>query len=109
MLPATFAPDMAIIRSVTLDNIVAWRKYSNVKIRLTDEARKFALSNKMHTKQRLKREGKGRWLFTIPEVPEQVVVPWILSQRGKAVPIEPPEIVDAVRKAATAILDKIAP
>ncbi|MDY5697269.1 MAG: transposase [Victivallales bacterium] len=47
--------------------------------------------------------------FTIPEVPEQVVVPWILSQRGEATPIEPPEIVDAVRKAASAILDKITP
>ena len=106
MLPDTFTPDMAIIRSVTLDNIVSWRKYSNVKIRLTDEARKFALSNKMHTKQRLKREGKGKWLFIIPEVPEQVIVPWILSQRGEATPIEPPEIVAAVREAATAILDK---
>ena len=106
MLPDTFAPDMNIIRSVTLDNVVSWKKYSNVKIRITDEARKFALSNKMHTKQRLKREGKGKWLFTIPEVPEQVIVPWILSQRGEATPIEPPEIVAAVREAATAILDK---
>lgn len=107
MLPDTFAPDMNIIRSVTLDNVVSWKKYSNVKIRITDEARKFALSNKMHTKQRLKREGKGKWLFTIPEVPEQVIVPWILSQRGEAIPIEPPEIVDAVRDAATAILKKM--
>ena len=70
---------------------------------------KNGLSNKMHTKQRLKHEGKGKWLFTIPEVPEQVVVPWILSPRGEAVPIEPPEIVAAVRKVATAILDKITP
>jgi len=107
MLPDTFAPDMNIIRSVTLDNVVSWKKYSNVKIRITDEARKFALSNKMHTKQRLKREGKGKWLFTIPEVPEQVIVPWILSQRGEAMPLEPPEIVDAVREAATSILGKI--
>ena len=61
----------------------------------------------MHTKQRLKREGKGKWLFTIPEVPEQVIVPWILSQRGEAVPLEPPEIVRAVREAAKAILDRI--
>ena len=52
---------------------------------------------------------KGKWLFTIPEVPEQVVVPWILSQRGEAVPIVPPEIVAAVRDAATAILGKLTP
>lgn len=107
MLPDTFTPDREIIRSVSLDNIVSWRKYTNVKIRLTDETRKFALANRMHTKQRLKREGKGKWLFTIPEVPEQVIVPWILSQRGEAVPLEPPEIVHAVREAAKAILDRI--
>jgi len=52
-------------------------------------------ADKMHPKQRLKREGKGKWLFTIPEVPEQVVVPRILSRRGEAAPIEPPEIVES--------------
>ena len=107
MLPDAFAPDMGIIRSVTLDNVVSWGKYSDVKIRITDEARKFALSNKMHTQQRLKREGRGKWLFTIPEVPEQVIVPWILAQRGEATPVEPPEIVDAVREAAASILSKV--
>ena len=59
------------------------------------------------TKQRLKREGRGKWLFIIPEVSEQVIVPWILSQRGEATPIEPPEIVDAVRKSAALILERI--
>ncbi len=104
MLPETFSPDMAIIRSVTPDNIVSWRKYSDVKIRLTGEVRKYAVAHRMHTKQRIRKDGKGRWLFTIPEVPEQVVVPWILSQRGEAVPLEPPEIVEAVRTAAAALL-----
>jgi len=107
LLPDTFAPDMAIIRSVTLDNIVSWRKYANVKIRIIGEARKFALSNRMHSKQRLKKDGKDAWLFTIPEVPEQVIVPWILSQRGEAIPIEPPEIVAAVKAAATALLKNL--
>ena len=57
--------------------------------------------------RRTVRQGKGKWLFTIPEVPKQVIVPWILSQRGEATPIEPPEIVAAVREAATAILKKM--
>ena len=52
--------------------------------------------------------GKGSWLFTIPEVPEQVVVPWILSQQGEAIPLEPPEIVEAVRAAAAKLLTKLA-
>ena len=108
MLPETFQPDMEIIRSVTPDNIVSWKKYSNVKIRLTGEVRKYAVAHRMHSKQRIRKEGKGSWLFTIPEVPEQVVVPWILSQRGEAVPLEPPEIVLAVKNAAAALLGKLA-
>ena len=107
MLPDTFAPDAEIIRSVTLDNIVSWRKYANVKIRITDETRKYAVANRMHTKQRIKKDGKNTWLFTIPEVPEQVIVPWILSQRGEAIPVEPPEIVEAVKVAATALLKNL--
>ena len=107
MLPDTFTPDMGIINSVTLDNIVSWRKYADVKIRITGEARKFALANRMHSKQRLKKYGRDAWLFTIPEVPEQVIVPWILSQRGEAVPIEPPEIVEAVKASATALLNNL--
>ena len=107
MLPETFAPDMKIIRSVTLDNIVSWRKYANVRIRLTGEARKFALSNRMHSKQRLRKEGRDTWLFTLPEVPEQVIVPWILSQRGEAVPLAPQEIVEAVKTSAAALLSRL--
>ena len=50
----------------------------------------------------------GSFLFSIPEVPAEVVVPWILSQKGEAVPIEPSEIVEAVRKSAQATLDSLA-
>ena len=107
MLPGTFTPDMEIIRSVTLDNIVSWRRYANVRIRLTGEARKFALASRMHSKQRLSKEGKDTWLFTLPEVPEQVIVPWILSQRGEAIPLEPPEIVEAVKTSAAALLSRL--
>ena len=107
MLQNTFVPDKNIINSVTLDNIVAWKKFANVKIRLTGDVRKFAASNRMHSKQTVKKQKDGSWLFTIPEVPEQVVVPWILSQRGDAIPLEPPEIVDAVRSAALSITEKM--
>ena len=96
MLPGTFAPDMAIIRSVTPDNLVSWRKYSDVKILLSGDVRKYAVAYRMHSKQRIRKAGRGTWLFTIPEVPEQVVVPWILSQQGEAIPLSPPEIVQAV-------------
>jgi len=107
MLGITFVPDKEIINSVTLDNIVGWKKFANVKIRLTGDVRKFAASYRMHSGQTVKKQKDGSWLFTIPEVPEQVVVPWILSQRGDAIPLEPPEIVDAVKSAAETIMSKI--
>ena len=107
MLDETFVPDRKIIDSVTLDEIVTWEKYDKVKIRLAGDARKFAASNRMHTKQSLTRNRDGSWLFTVPAVSEQVIVPWILSQKGDAVPLEPPEIVEAVRTAARSILAKI--
>ena len=107
LLPESFHPDMEIIRSVTPDNLVSWKKYSDVKIQLTGEVRKYAVAHRMHSKQRICKAGKGTWLFTIPEVPEQVVVPWILSQQGEAIPLEPPEIVEAVRRSAASILKKM--
>ena len=107
MLNSAFDPDKEIIDSVTIDNIVSWKKYANVKIRLTGDARKFAVANRMHSRQTVKKQKNGTWLFTIPEIPEQVIVPWILSQGGDAVPLEPQEIVDAVRAKALSIIEKL--
>lgn len=103
ILDETFAPKQSIIDSVTLDEIVSYEKIPNVKIRLTGDAVKFAMSNRMHSKQKLKKNPDGSHLFSIPKVPAEVIVPWILSQKGEAVPIEPPEIVEAVRQAAAKI------
>ena len=50
---------------------------------------------------------RGDWLFTIPEVPGEVVVPWILSQQGQAVPLEPPELVERVRSGIQALADSL--
>lgn len=108
MLPNTFKPDHGIIDSVTLDKIVSYKKIPNVKIRLTGDAVKFAKANQMHSKQKITKKRDGSFLFFIPEVPAEVVVPWILSQKGEAVPLEPSKIVEAVRKGAQATLDSLA-
>ena len=106
-LKETFKPDHRIIDSVTLDNIVSYQKVRDVKIRLTGDAVKFANANQMHSRQKVRKNRDGSFLFSIPEVPAEVVVPWILSQKGEAVPLEPPEIVEAVRKGAQATLDSL--
>ena len=109
MLPETFTPDRAIIDSVTPDNIVSYAKLHGVKIRLAGDAPKFAKASRMHSKQKITKKRDGSCLFTIPEVPAEIVVPWILSQKGEAVPLEPTELVAAVRKGAQATLDSLPP
>lgn len=105
-LKETFKPDHKIIDSVTLDNTVSYKKVRDVMIRLTGDAVKFAKANQMHSKQKITKIRDGSFLFSIPEVPAEVVVPWILSQKDEAVPLEPPEIVEASRKGAQAIADR---
>ena len=109
LMQETFAPDQGIIDSVSLDTIVSMPPVRDVTIRLTGEAPKFAKSNRMHTRQRIAKEpGRpGSFLFTIPSVPLAVVVPWILAQRGDAVPLSPPELVEAVRHDAGVIAQKL--
>ena len=41
----------------------------------------------------------------LPSVPLEAVVPWVLAQGGEAVVLEPQMAVEAVKKAAKAILD----
>ena len=106
MLKETFTPDRAIIDSVTLDSIVSYEKLRDVKIRLTGDAVKFAKANRMHSKQKIRKTADG-WLFCIPEVPGEVIVPWILSQQGQAVSLEPPELIESVRAGAQSVLDSL--
>ena len=107
MLPETFTPDYGIIDSVTLDTIVSFDRLNGVKIRLTGDALKFAKSYRMHSKQRIRPMKDGSWLFDIPEVAAEVVVPWILAQRGDAVPLSPPELVETVRRDAETLVRKL--
>ena len=106
LCPETFEPDNSIIDSVSLDTIVSYKKLKDVKIRLSGDAVKFAKANRMHSKQKIKQVG-GEWLFTIPEIPGEVVVPWILSQQGQAVPLEPPELVERVRSSVQALSESM--
>ena len=102
----TFTPDRTIINSVTLDSIVSYEKLHDVRIRLTGDAVKFAKANRMHSGQKIRKTADG-WLFHIPEVPGEVIVPWILSQKGQAVPLAPPELIESVRNGAQTVLDSL--
>jgi predicted DNA-binding transcriptional regulator YafY len=98
VLENEFKPDMQIINSITPDNIVSYRKLENVKILLKGDAVKFALANNMHSKQKIVQQADGSTLFYIPAVAGEVIIPWILSQQGNAVPLEPAELKISVQE-----------
>ena len=109
ILDETFTPKQAIIDSVSLDTIVSMPPIHDVRIRLTGDAPKFARSNRMHTRQIIKKDPDvpGTFLFTIPSVPTQVIMPWILAQHGDAIPLNPPELIEAVRQGAAKIMESL--
>lgn len=103
-LKETFKPDKKIINSVTQDNLSSFSKLRDVKIKLMGDAVKFAKANRMHSKQKIK-----NGLFAIPEVSPEVILPWILAQGGEAVPLEPPELIEAFRKKVQALSGSLPP
>lgn len=92
-----FKPDMQVINSISQDNIVSYRKLENVQIKLQSDAIKFALSTRIHSRQELKMLPGNTAIFQIPQVAEEVIVPWILSQQGDATPLAPEELKQAVK------------
>ncbi len=92
ILEEHFKPDMQIINSISPDNIVSYRKLENIQIILEGDAVKFALAHRMHSQQKLIKNSDGKTIFYIPQAPEEVIVPWILSQQGEAIPIAPLEL-----------------
>jgi predicted DNA-binding transcriptional regulator YafY len=108
ILKETFTPDKNLIDSVTLNSIVEYEKLKNVKIKLTGDAVMLAKSTSMHTRQRIK-ETKDGGLFFIPEIAAEIIVPWLLSQGGEAVPLEPPELIDVFRRKVQALSHSLPP
>ena len=102
ILKETFTPDKKLIDSVTLNEIVEYAKLKNVKIKLTGDAVMLAKSTNMHTKQIIK-DTKDGGLFFIPEIAAEIIVPWLLSQGGDAVPLEPPELIENFRRKVQAL------
>ena len=109
MTQVVFQPDKKIGLKLTLDKFLNFRKIDNVQIKLlTESARKFAVKKRMHSAQRIESLPDGTFLFKIPAVAPEVVVPWIMSQRGEAIPLEPEAIRTAVADAAKSTLAGLA-
>lgn len=100
MLESTFTPSSKIIEGATLDGFLNFTKIHNIKIKLTATGAQFAQTHLLHSRQKMEMQDDGTYLLTVPAVAEQGLVPWILRQRGEAVPLSPMEVVQAVKEAA---------
>jgi predicted DNA-binding transcriptional regulator YafY len=108
LLDETFEPNQETIDSVTLDSVVEFKKISGVKIKLKGDAVKMARSTPMHSQQKV-RITKNGGLFIIPEIAPEIIVPWMLSQGGDAIPLEPPELVEAFRVKIQSLAECVPP
>jgi len=85
LLTETFEPDAGIIRSVTPDDFLGFRRIKNVKLRISDHVRERLAAAPLHSNQ----EFGADHTVTIPAVTREVLFPFLLAQRGGAVLLAP--------------------
>jgi len=97
MLNRNFKVDRKIVASVTLDNFLCYTKTPDVRIHLTKAGIQFAKTHVLHTKQKYHPQEDGSCILEIPAAAEETLIPWILEQRGNAVPLSPQSVIDRVK------------
>lgn len=100
LLNGTFTPDKAIIRSVTPDDFLGFKKISGVKLKVQGSALDVLKGSPLHTQQIIHQNGTVH----IPAVAKEVLFPFILGQAGKVKLLEPA----ALRKEFKALLVQMA-
>ena len=85
LLEKKFTPDKEIIASVNPDDFLGFEKILNVKLLVKSYALDRLRSSPLHRKQVIHEGG----IVEIPSVAREVLFPFILSQEGNAVLLEP--------------------
>ena len=104
VLDRTFDDRPELYRDIDFDNFDCREQYRDVSIGLNAAGRQYALTHILHSGQKFKSEGDGRFMMTLPSAAKHLIVEWILAQRGNATPLAPVELVEDVRKACKDIL-----
>ncbi len=105
MLPEIFDVDMDEIERLKPETFLKYTMLENVRILVTAKAKAYVEGNFISSKPVLTERADGRFLLLLPSVPLEAVVPWVMAQGGEAVVLEPHVAIEAVRKAAKAVLD----
>ena len=88
LLQMDFEPDREIINSVNPDNFLDFNKIENVKLLAKNHTLDRLRSSPLHSKQIIRKNG----VVKIPAVAKELLFPFLLSQEGNAVLLEPEEL-----------------
>ncbi|OQC16107.1 MAG: HTH domain protein [Lentisphaerae bacterium ADurb.Bin082] len=112
ILEATVLPDIFYVdeelRSHMLERLKPEKLFEigepiDAKIQVGVSARRRLELSPLHSQQEITDLGDGKYLVTLPGIPMNVVVPWIMRQCGGAIPLEPPRLVEEIRSIASQI------
>ncbi len=88
LLKSDFEVDKDIVDSVNPDDFLGFKKVSNVKLLVKNYTIDRLKSSPLHSQQIIHPDG----IAEIPAVAKEVLFPFLLSQEGNAVILEPPEL-----------------
>ncbi len=108
LLDASFLPRPELYSDITFDTFDGREVYKDIAIRLTKAGRQLALAHVLHSKQKFTKDDGDTYTMNTPPTTKHLVVEWILSQRGNAVPLSPAELVEDVRTASQMITEACA-
>lgn len=104
-MPEVFDVDMDEIERLKPETFLKYTMLEDVQILVTAKAKAYVEGNFISSKPVLTEQADGRFMLLLPSVPLEAVVPWVLAQGGEAVVLEPQVAVEAVKKAARAVLE----
>ena len=86
--------DKDIVASVNPDDFLGFKKVNNVKLMVRNYALDRLKSSPLHSRQIIHPDGTAE----IPAVAREVLFPFLLSQEGNAVLLEPQELKEEFKK-----------
>jgi len=100
VLEEKFVPDEAVMKTAVSDNYYMFREAGGVRIRLNRRGAQYARAHRLRTTQVLTQSGEDEFYLAVPSVSVEEMLQWTLANvPGDAIPVEPPEMVDAFKKA----------
>lgn len=86
--------------------IYNFNKIENIELRCCQSILPYVLEQPLHQSQQITTEAQEQFTITIPEITEQEIIQWVLSQQGKATVVKPVDLKQCIAERAKEILEK---